>query len=177
MEDEIWKLIDDYPKYKISNYGRIKSINKKFDWKLMNPENHNGGYFRASLNKKGIRKRVFVHVLVAKAFIPKIKNKDFVNHIDEIKKNNYYKNLEWCTFQENINHGTATHRRSEKLKNVGGSRKAKKVFQYSKENIFIRSYPSVQECGRLGFLPSHVSQVCNGIRKTHKGYFWYFKKQ
>lgn len=36
-------------------------------------------------------------------------------------------------------------------------------------------YPSMSDCAReLGLQPSHISEVCSGKRKIHKGYV--FKK-
>lgn len=47
-----------------------------------------------------------VHRLVALAWVknPDISTKKMVNHIDGNKLNNDYRNLEWCTNSENINH-------------------------------------------------------------------------
>jgi hypothetical protein len=50
------------------------------------------------------KKRVFIHRLVAIAFIPNPHNKPFVNHKDGNRANNNLANLEWCTHQENMIH-------------------------------------------------------------------------
>lgn len=47
---------------------------------------------------------MYVHRLVAEAWIPNPLNKEEVNHIDSDKKNNNLDNLEWVTSQENTNH-------------------------------------------------------------------------
>ena len=52
--------------------------------------------------KRGIYAQV--HRLVAKAFIPAIEGKDYVNHIDCNTKNNCVENLEWVTSLENQVH-------------------------------------------------------------------------
>lgn len=63
-----------------------------------------------TLNNRGylsvvVRKRThMLHRLVAQAFLPKPKGKDFVNHKDGNKLNNHVSNLEWCTIAENNQH-------------------------------------------------------------------------
>lgn len=62
--------------------------------------NHKG-YKTVCLNDKDT---LFVHRLVAMAFVKNEFNKPEVNHIDGNKLNNHYTNLEQCTTQENIEH-------------------------------------------------------------------------
>lgn len=47
---------------------------------------------------------LYLHRLIADAFIPKIEGKNFVNHKDGNKQNNSLDNLEWVTQQENNLH-------------------------------------------------------------------------
>lgn len=79
--------IKNYPKYEVSNLGRIISYNNK------NPRLLNGsircGYKVVDLwNEDGNTGNILLHRIVAETFIPKIEGKDFVDHIDGNKLNN-----------------------------------------------------------------------------------------
>jgi len=112
LPGEIWKDIDGYEGlYLVSNKGRIKSTPKKV-WNYTKParimSTHDNGhsYMNVCLtDKEGKRsKHVYVHILVAKAFIPNPRGCKQVNHKDFNKKNNCVENLEWVTDKENKMH-------------------------------------------------------------------------
>lgn len=64
-----------------------------------------GGQYKViSIMLKGKQKFLYVHRLVAEAFIPNELNKPQVNHIDGNPANNNVENLEWATSAENIQH-------------------------------------------------------------------------
>ena len=65
--DEVWKKIDD--RYSISNLGNVKSnyANKE---RILNPYKDARGYLKVDLRHGKDRKTMFVHRLVAIAFIP-----------------------------------------------------------------------------------------------------------
>lgn len=98
--------------YEISNFGRLKRLGHYLKSGKWNPDRiivANGSkkklYPRAHLRKNKKSTSISIHRLVAFAFIPLVEGKDHVNHKDCKHTNNFYKNLEWCTPQENNEHG------------------------------------------------------------------------
>lgn len=62
------------------------------------------GYNSVCLFYGGRAKTFLVHRIVAELFVKNTDNKCCVNHKDGNKTNNDYKNLEWVTIKENVNH-------------------------------------------------------------------------
>ena len=119
MKEE-WKEIDGFPKYMVSNLGRIKSLNYNRTGKeqilMQKKAGRNKNYFNIILFQNGKSKTLKVHRLVAQAFIPNPNNYPCVNHKDENPSNNCVSNLEWCTYEYNNNYGTRNKKVSETLK-------------------------------------------------------------
>ena len=98
---EKWLSLEKYPNYIISNYGIIKNIKTNMILRLISLKD---GYELVSMSNNGCSERFRVSRLIAKLFIPNPENKPEVNHIDNNIKNNNYKNLEWVTREENMQH-------------------------------------------------------------------------
>ena len=111
---ETWKGITGYEdKYEVSNLGRVRSLDRTYMHSGTTPRAITGRVLRlrpsccgrydaAVLCYNGVRVKVGVHRLVAKAFVPNPKGKPFVHHKDNNGKNNNASNLEWCTHGENM---------------------------------------------------------------------------
>jgi hypothetical protein len=101
--EEIWKDIIGYEgQYKVSSFGRVKSIkfNKE---KILKLSFHWYGYTQAVLCSKCKRKSVKVHQLVAEAFLnhKRCGYKLVVDHKDNNPSNNRVDNLQLITQREN----------------------------------------------------------------------------
>ena len=101
MEKEIWKTVDDFPNYEVSNLGNVR--NKKTGHFMKQTIGREGSYLGVYLSNNGKENTQRVHRLVAEAFLGKHPGL-MVNHIDGNKLNNHLDNLEWCTAKENNNH-------------------------------------------------------------------------
>lgn len=170
MENEIWLNVhfEEYKElYMVSNMGRVKSIKSN---KILS--NHiKCGYLAVYIenNKDKIRKTPCIHILVANLFCkkPNVENKLCINHIDGNKHNNYSSNLEWITISENIKHAY----------NIGIKKiSSKPIIIMDMNNNFIAEFNSIKEaCLKYNLIDSRVSEVCKGIRKSHKKYKFKYK--
>ena len=108
MEDsEIWKSVVGYEGiYEVSNYGRMKSFNKKLIKKggIMTPYLHPSGYLNIGITKNRKLKTKKVHQVIAEAFLGHVccGHKIVVDHIDNNKLNNHISNLQLITQRRNI---------------------------------------------------------------------------
>lgn len=107
---EKWEKIDNYPLYEVSNFGciRNKRTNRiTFGW------DRGLGYKKVRLYNENGSKSIYLHRLVAIAFLEKVNGKNNVNHIDFNPENNRVENLEWCNHKENIRHSSKAGRMSK----------------------------------------------------------------
>ncbi|ARM67764.1 NUMOD4 domain-containing protein [Staphylococcus sp. FR124] len=117
---EKWRDVVGYEGiYEVSNKGRVRTHKNKTTytkkhgvrhWKqrYLKDKTPNGRDVRVSLWKDGKHKDFLVHRLVAFAFMPVVKGKECINHIDGNPKNNNVENLEWCNHLENNRHAFET---------------------------------------------------------------------
>jgi len=112
---EIFKDIPDYEGfYQVSNLGKVKSLWRKVKCsqgfkvnkeKVLKPYlNKKTGYLSVNLSKKGVRKTKTIHVLMAIVFKNHKPNghKFVVDHIDNIKTNNFEWNIQVVTHRKNL---------------------------------------------------------------------------
>lgn len=97
--DERWWYIDGIPDYMISDHGRVWSQKSRQFIKPKPMDNH--GHLGVCLRVNGNAKYLYVHRLMAKAFIPNPNDYPIVRHLNDIPNDNYLDNLSWGTQKDN----------------------------------------------------------------------------
>lgn len=160
-------------KYLISECGRVYSLIKN---KFLKPSDNGNGYLKVTLCKDGSNHwQVYIHRLVVDAFCDNADSHECINHIDGNKKNNNFKNLEWCTQSHNNKHaydnglksaywtGRKAHNRRPVIKMDVKGNEIRRFDNISAAAIDTYGYPE----GR-----SLIANVCNGKTKTAGGHIW-----
>ena len=148
------KFITGFDKaYSITNSGDVISNKRNFlrkngkpisvGFRILKPGTAFGGYLIINLNKNNQRKCYKIHRLVAEHFVPNPNNMLEVNHINGIKTDNNYSNLEWCNHKDNMKHAvdkglvkTGRDSPNAKLTNRNTEKKIKKM--YFESNFSLR---------------------------------------
>lgn len=186
MGNEEWKDVVGYEGlYQVSNRGKVKVLKRNpidrigrkryFPEKILSVcygKSEKYGYGHVTLHdNNGRQERVWVHRLVAKAFIPNPEGKPQVNHINGDKRDNTVSNLEWCTIRENLIHAfkTGLHP-NERFEKECGKRPIRVVDPSGKEIVFdsvkaASSFLGYKEAYNLTYRLHKKDGVCdNGYR-------------
>lgn len=166
-ESERWVPISGFDGYyEVSNLGRVKSLertiiranNRKqsFSERIITPIKNNTNRMRVNLYKDGKYNRVFVHRVVALAFIGE-SNGLQVNHKDGNPINNKADNLEYVNQHGNIHHAFENGLMKYKL-------------SVSDENNIVSKFERGQSVSSLAvdykISRRQIKRIIDGTRKT-----------
>ena len=152
MKEE-WKPVPGYEAlYDVSSLGNIMNLKSG---KLVSSRDNGHGYFQSVLNKHGKRQMVYVHRIVAMAFVDNPHNLIQVNHIDFNRRNNNANNLEWVTPYENIVHSFSNPKRKN-----GKNSKTNTGERY----ISKRVYKTGLVCFKVDFVDEHGKRYAHTFR-------------
>jgi len=129
--------------YAISKDGIVTSYKGSYPRELkasvVNP-----GYPIVILQNGNIKKKFYIHRLVAIYFIPNPNNLDTVNHINGIKTDNCLENLEWLSKKDNNKHAFNTGLQASRE-----SRKSTKISNTELQNLYKDGHSGKFTCQEL----------------------------
>ena len=135
MEGEIWKDIERLEgRYQMSNFGRLKSLSRIIDnkrgtyilkEKIIALYINKLGYVIFSLKINNKQFNFSAHRVVATLFVENKKINSEVNHIDRIRSNNIFTNLEWVSRAENGCHRSLNIKKTSNYIGVSIDKKMK----------------------------------------------------
>lgn len=168
----IWKSYPEYPFVKVNQFGEVRTVDrvvigksgKKYHIKgcVLKQWRDKDGYMRVSFKVKGKTVHLFVHRIVATAFIPNLDNLPEVNHKDCNRANNIVSNLEWCTSEYNIAY-------REKY----GTALSRQVFTVNLKTFKVSHFKSYSEASRqLNVSVRDIINVIKHRQKTAGGYLF-----
>ena len=173
---EIWKNIDGFNDYMVSNLGRVKSFKQNKET-ILKGHIRIDGYIVVKFinnNNKSIIKQI--HQLVAEAFIPKTEfNPDgsningilCVNHKDGNKLNNTVENLEWCDVAYNNKHAAKL---KDKIENSEYVHLTSRSLKLAKEIEYLRSlgykWEDISDYYKISI--RHCRRLYSAIDKNNK---------
>ena len=180
-ENEIWKQVEGFPRYEVSNLGRVRSnVSRNNQQKILRQGTANGGYKCVSLmtgtqwgGGQRITKRV--HRLVAEAFIPNPEDYAQIDHINTITDDNRVENLRWCTAKMNSNN-PLTKKKLEEARPIITEKTSKTVLVYNLDYELLSAFTSTADAARkLNLSQGNISSCCMGSLPTYKNLIFTFK--
>lgn len=173
---EIWKSVQGFEDYLISNRGRIKSYKtagsnigrRRKVPILLSPGVNGDGYRRVILYSKGSIHYVFVHRLVLEAFVGPCPKGQESRHLDGIPDHNDVRNLCWGTHLEN---GLDTARHSTAVK---GLSHWNAIVLSRKTIIQVRERYANGETIRT--ISEDIGHGCRFVKRIIDGTHWMFRE-
>lgn len=182
-KQERWKQIPDFPRYMISDQGRVMSFTSKAhpEGKIMKQTISRGGYAVVHLvpgteRKPGQEGRTLhVHRLMAEAFLPiparlrrQGKENLEVDHIIPVSNGGKAElsNLRWCTPKENRTMNQMTLKNLERA----NLEKSKTVYVYDEDLNQLSAFTSTAEASReLGKSQGNITNCATGALRRYLG--------
>lgn len=157
-----YRIVPNFTQLAVNIYGSVLDITKN---ELLKSSINSKGYATISTynNDNHVKTATGVHRLVALAWV---NNHDYfnrftVNHIDGKKTNNYYRNLEWTSSKENVNHAKMYDLRTDHIPCKVRDIKTGKVTEH-KSTADACSYMGLTGKRSIDLLTRPIGHLING---------------
>lgn len=151
MTEEQWAEVADFPNYAVSSLGRVMNIRTNA---ILRPRDNSYGYSRVALRRDGKTFDVYVHHLVAKAFIKEYRDGTHIRHLRENSDNGV------------MNLGFKKGKRMGQLNRYPRRTRARRVRIIETDEVFL----TVENLAKyIDGDPSSIYRVLRGERYSHKG--------
>ena len=172
LEGEELKQIEDFPRYMVSNMGRVFSYTNPEKPKLLRAGVDGGGYPQVTLIKDGKKYSKKVSRIVAEAFIPNPDNKPQVDHINTVKTDSRACNLRWATASENALNNITYVNRCKRMQALAIER-SYTVYAYSKDFEMVSAFTSTSSAAKtMNYSQGNICSCCQGSLPTYKNLIW-----
>lgn len=178
--DDDWREIEGFPHYRINRHGQVKrldaviidsrGISYRRKGRILNNRKTPGGYVQVDMSEDGVIHGRFVHVLLAKAFIPNPDNLPIVNHKDENPSNYDLSNLEWCDYSYNAKYSMDKIRK-------GHIKEMKAVIRINPETGEETEYEGIRVAERENNITHAGIRYAIIHNNICKGYKWKYKDE
>lgn len=151
MENEKWAEVEGFSDYAVSTHGRVMNVRTNT---LLRPRNNSYGYTRVGLRREGRTHDIYVHHLVAKAFISGYVDGVQILHVHD-NSDNHVANLRFRKGQRlGVLNRNPTPAQSRRIKIVETGQ------------VFL----TVEKCAKyIEGDASSIYRVLRGERISHKG--------
>ena len=147
------KEIPEFENYLATKDGKIYSKKNKI---FLSLAKHADGYLAVALCKDGKQHQFYVHILIAKTYIPNPENKSQINHINFNRSDNRVENLEWATNIEKSQYSCG-----------------KKVAKIDLSGNIIKVFPSLTSASLDSNLSrTSIKSICDGKSISYKDFTW-----
>lgn len=161
---ETWRIIPSNRNYAVSSHGRVKRLTTYRAHKagyILSQYHHPKVYPAVVLSDKNVRRRVFVHVLVAEAFLGPRPEGLQINHKDGDKRNSHASNIEYVTPSENMRHALRNGLRvPPQGEQCAHAKLTVTQVVEIRELAATLTYPEIAR--RFGIDRARVSRICRG---------------
>lgn len=180
-QKEEWRQVEGFPRYEVSNLGRVRSnTSSKNQGRILKQGTARGGYKCVTLmsgdswGSGGQRITKRVHRLVAEAFIPNPNNYDQIDHKNTLTDDNRTDNIQWCDAKMNANNPISVQHRIEAIPKII-EKTSKNVLVYNLDYQLLSAFTSTADAARrLNLSQGNISSCCMGSLPTYKNLIFTF---